>query len=122
REFNERFFAGALRPVPLVLTNTLPFGKRLAFCSYDPDRSGRTITLNVPREHKELLADNGVLLHEMIHQYLNERGDDAAHNSEGWRREIMRLQPDADGKGDLGGSLENGAPRRQGDTDQRAAP
>jgi hypothetical protein len=93
REFNVRFFAGALSPVPLVLTNTLPFGKRIAFCSYSPgsERSGRTITLNVPTQHNELLADNDTLLHEMVHQYLFERGEGAAHDSAGWRREIMRL-------------------------------
>ena len=33
-EFNQRFFGGKLRPVPLVLTNTLPHGRLLAFCSY----------------------------------------------------------------------------------------
>ena len=27
----------------------------------------------------------------MVHQYLNERGEPAGHDSEGWRREIMRL-------------------------------
>ena len=91
KEFNERYFGGQLQPVPLVITNTLPFGKRLAFCSYNPAASRRTITLNVPKDHKQLLADNGVLLHEMIHQALFERGTDAAHASEGWRNEIMRL-------------------------------
>jgi hypothetical protein len=91
KEFNERYFGGQLQPVPLVITNTLPFGNRLAFCSYDPASSGRTITLNVPAAHRCLLADNGVLLHEMIHQVLFERGLDAAHASEGWRNEIMRL-------------------------------
>jgi len=91
REFNGRYFDGRLRPVPLVITNTQPFGRRSAFCSYDPTASGRTITLNVPERHHSLVADNGVLLHEMIHQALFERGTDAAHASEGWRNEIMRL-------------------------------
>ena len=27
----------------------------------------------------------------MVHQFLFERGEDAAHRSQGWRREIMRL-------------------------------
>jgi hypothetical protein len=91
RAFNDQYFAGQLQPVPLVITNTQPFGRRLAFCSYDPDASGRTITLNVPTAFRFLLADNGTLLHEMIHQALFERGEDAAHASEGWRTEIMRL-------------------------------
>jgi hypothetical protein len=91
QEFNARYFAGRLRPVPLVITNTLPFGRRSAFCSYDPSASGRTITLNVPKDHQALLADNDTLLHEMVHQALFERGTDAAHASAGWRGEIMRL-------------------------------
>jgi len=75
-EFNARYFAGALRPVPLVLSHTQPFGRLLAFCSYGTGiKSGRTITLNVPKHHTVLVADNGVLLHEMIHQYLFERGE-----------------------------------------------
>jgi hypothetical protein len=92
RHFNARYFAGALRPVPVVITHAQPFGKRLAFCSYaGADRAGRTITLNVPKDHGSLLADNNTLLHEMIHQLLFERGEPASHDSAGWRREIMRL-------------------------------
>jgi hypothetical protein len=95
-EFNAAYFDNALRPVPLVITNTQPFGKRLAFCSYNPDASGRTITLNVPKHRHsgrryQLLADNNTLLHEMVHQFLFERGEEAGHSSDGWRREIMRL-------------------------------
>ena len=88
QEFNQLYFANQLRPIPLVITNAQPFGKRLAFCSWG---CGRTITLNVPKLHKRLLADNGVLLHEMCHQCLYERDEDPAHTSAGWRNEIMRL-------------------------------
>jgi hypothetical protein len=91
RVFNERYFAGALKPVPVVFSRTLPFGGMIAFCSYNPGTHGRTITLSVPSAHDVLLADNGVLLHEMVHQLLFERGENAKHQSEGWRREIMRL-------------------------------
>src|SRR6516162_10038362 len=95
-EYNAAYFDGVLRPVPLVITNTQPFGKRLAFCSYNPGAYGRTITLNVPkfkhpRRRYQLLADNNTLLHEMVHQFLFERSQDAGHDGEPWRREIMRL-------------------------------
>ena len=91
-EFNQIYFGGGLRPVPVVITHAQPFGKRLAFCSYaGADRADGTITLNVPKDHGLLLADNNTLLHEMIHQLLFERGEPAGHHSEGWRREIMRL-------------------------------
>jgi hypothetical protein len=102
--FNERYFGGRLRPVPLVITNTLPFGKRLAFCSYGTSSGGgRTITLNIPKDRHagrryQLLADNNTLLHEMVHQFLFEHGEDAAHLSAGWRREIMRLTKQITGK------------------------
>jgi hypothetical protein len=90
REFNTTYFGGALRP-PLVISNTQPFGNRIGVCSYNPDTSGRTITLNVPVQHNVLVADNGTLLHEMLHQYLHERGENPKHAGEPWRREIMRL-------------------------------
>jgi hypothetical protein len=96
REYNATYFAGALQPVPLVITHTQPFGKRLSFCSYNPNTTGRTITLNVPaQKHSgrryELLADNCTLLHEMVHQCLFERGEYAGHDGQAWRHEIMRL-------------------------------
>ena len=59
---------------------------------------GRTITLNVPTMFTDLRADSGTLLQEMVHQYLNERGEPAGHDSEGWRSEIMRLHELVTGK------------------------
>jgi hypothetical protein len=97
-EYNATYFTGALRPVPLVLTHTQPYGALRAFCSYNPNTSGRTITLNVPKIRKRLLADNNTLVHEMVHQLLFERGEDPHHASEGWRREIMRLTKQITGK------------------------
>jgi hypothetical protein len=102
-EFNQSYFDNALKPVPLVITNTQPYGKRLAFCSYNPDASGRTITLNVPKNRHagrryQLLADNNTLLHEMVHQFLFERGECAGHDGAPWRREIMRLTKQISGK------------------------
>ena len=91
QEFNRQYFGGKLKPVPLVISQTLPFGSKVGLCSYKPGTSGRIITVNVPKYHAMLLADNGVLLHEMIHQVLCERGVDPSHASDGWRQEIMRL-------------------------------
>jgi hypothetical protein len=98
-EFNARYFDGALKPVPLVITNAQPFGKLLAFCSYgSADTGGRTITLNIPKHHVTLVADNNTLVHEMVHQFLFERGEYAKHDGAPWRREIMRLTPMISGK------------------------
>lgn len=52
--------------IPLVITHTQPFGRRLAFCSMSNDE-GRTITLNVPTMFTDLRADSGTLLQEMVH-------------------------------------------------------
>jgi hypothetical protein len=87
--YNDQYFGGVLHPIPLVITNAQPFGKRLAFCSHG--HGSRTITINIPAKHDRLVGDNDTLLHEMNHQFLFERGEDASHSSEGWRREIMRL-------------------------------
>jgi hypothetical protein len=45
----------------------------------------------LPHHGCRLVADNGTLLHEMLHQYLFERGENSAHAGAPWRREIMRL-------------------------------
>lgn len=89
--YNKRYFGGVLRPIPLVITHAQPFGKRLAFCSYGQHGQGRAITVNVPSKHQRLLADNNTLLHEMVHQFLFERGEHPGHDGLEWRREIMRL-------------------------------
>lgn len=91
KEFNDRFFDGKLKPVPLVITRAQPYGARLAYCSYGLGGGERTITLNIPKDHDSLVADNSVLLHEMIHQCLFERGEYPSHDGEPWRKEIMRL-------------------------------
>lgn len=93
QRYNETYFGGMLKPVPLIVTSTQPFGKSVAFCSYDGSAGsgGRTITVNCPRQHRILWADNNTLLHEMVHQCLFERGDDPHHKNTPWCREIMRL-------------------------------
>jgi hypothetical protein len=90
-EFNAAYFDAALKPVPIVITHAQPFGNRLAFCSYNIDTGGRTITLNLPKSHNVLVADSHTLIHEMVHQFLFERGEYPAHDGALWRREIMRL-------------------------------
>lgn len=83
--FNRVFFAGVLRPIPIVFTATTPHGGRLASCC------ARRIELARPRAGKALVADAGVLLHEMMHQALHQRGEDPTHAGAPWRRELMRL-------------------------------
>jgi hypothetical protein len=91
--FNNSYFAGALRPLPIFFTNTTPFGKRLAHCC--GNERCRHIALNVPKSTGHgsygLIADANTILHEMVHQCLNERGVSPKHAHQPWREEIARI-------------------------------
>jgi hypothetical protein len=97
---NDIGFAGKLKPIPIVLTPTLPFGggygemSRFASASEDADgwKQGRSITLVVAAKRR---AGNNDLLHSMVHQFIFEiLGEDPRHDSAAWRAEIMRLHRD----------------------------
>ena len=90
-EFNESYFGGKLKPIPIIITPTLPYGKRLADSCSGLNGARRLIRLNLPVSGHVLIAEYNGLLHEMVHQFLFEHGEAAGHDSEGWRREIMRL-------------------------------
>ena len=62
----------------------------------------------------------GTLLHEMLHQYLFERGEDPAHMGDPWRREIMRLTKLITGKTVWAGPSKT--VRRNGKTTRMNAP
>ena len=89
--FNDRYWNGKLRPVPIVLAPTLPFGKRVGQCSYGRSRSASLITLASPSDGNLLIADRGVLCHEMLHAWLKQCGVDGAHAGQPWRDEIVRM-------------------------------
>ena len=63
----------------------------------DPDAciglTSRTehILLAAPARGERLIADRGTLLHEMVHQYLNETGQNPRHAGQPWCDCIMRL-------------------------------
>jgi hypothetical protein len=88
-EFNARYFGGKLQPIPIIVTPTLPSGKRLARCGSGIEPGRRLIRLNVPSKGGHLIADNNSLLHEMVHQCLSERGENSKHTGEPWC--LMRL-------------------------------
>jgi hypothetical protein len=88
-EYNKLYFDGRLKPLPIFLTPVLPYGKRVGHT-----RCGGAVThiaLTAPNWGTFLVADRGVLLHEMIHQLLNESGEYTSHDGEPWCREVMRL-------------------------------
>jgi hypothetical protein len=89
RDFNRLYFANELQPLPIFLTPTMPYGRMLGWTC-----CGNAVThiaLSSPKDGNVLVADRGVLLHEMIHQFLHERGEFPKHQGQPWCREIMRL-------------------------------
>jgi hypothetical protein len=96
RAFNALYFGNRLKPLPIFLTPATPYGKRLGWtcCA----REVTHIALAAPGKGRLLVADRNTLLHEMIHQFLHERGEDTGHDGEPWRREIMRLTLQITGK------------------------
>jgi hypothetical protein len=90
-EFNIRFFADQLSPIPIVLVATSPHGHWVG-CTHTvtTQRRAAFIALTAPY-NKRLRSDRGVLLHEMIHAALVERGESPKHEHAPWCREITRL-------------------------------
>jgi hypothetical protein len=94
-DYNRRYFGGDLRPLPIFLTPAAPYGKCLGWtCCAE---AVTHIALLAPKEGQVLVADRGVLLHEMVHQFLHERGLYPKHAGEPWCREIMRLHKELTG-------------------------
>jgi hypothetical protein len=87
--FNHDYFGGRLRPLPIFLTPTTPYGHLVGWTC-----CGGAVThiaLAAPKDGHVLVAGRGCLLHEMVHQALHEAGEDIRHKGEPWCREIMRL-------------------------------
>ena len=97
REFNDRYFDGRLKPVPITLVATSPHGHWLGLTSGMRPGNGNAVCrchllqLTYPNGGRQLIADRGVLLHEMVHQALVEAGLYPSHDGEPWRNEITRL-------------------------------
>jgi hypothetical protein len=88
-DYNGRYFGGRLRPLPLFLTPVSPYGTWLGLSCGGTEV--RSLALTCPKQGEVLVANRGVLLHEMVHHSLFERGVTSKHDGEPWRLEIMRL-------------------------------
>lgn len=97
---NKLHFSNRLEPLPIILVSTSAYGRWVG-CTYCDagTRRAHLIQLAMPRQTKSLVADRGVLLHEMIHQHLAEQGKSPKHEHEPWCEEIMRLHRAITGKG-----------------------
>jgi hypothetical protein len=89
KKYNEQYFEDRLQPLPMFLTPVTPYGRFVGWTCTMQDITH--ICLCAPSIGTILVADKGVLLHEMVHQFLHDNGEYSKHNGEPWRREIMRL-------------------------------
>jgi len=90
-EFNARFFTNQLCPIPIVLVATSPWGHWWA-CTHIVPTQRRVAFIALTSPYNAVLRpDRGVLLHEMIHAALAERGESSAHEDAPWCREITRI-------------------------------
>lgn len=85
--YNRGFFAGELRPIPIILLWSS--GSRL---QDGQTQYGRGFTFNIQIKRALSPAQaRTALLHQMVHQYLAERNTDPKHSGRAWRDEIERL-------------------------------
>jgi hypothetical protein len=88
RQFNGAFFFNSLRPVPLILVPGSLLTSSAGQSSFGTD--GTTQYIYLPRGRPPA-ALRGALLHEMVHQRLNEAGKNPRHDGEPWCEEIVRI-------------------------------
>jgi hypothetical protein len=86
--FNERHWDGRLVPVPLFFPRVTTYGHWLGLYTCNAANESIHIQLKFQLTTKQK-AD--VLLHEMVHQFLAECGQNPKHNGIPWCNEIMRL-------------------------------
>ena len=96
-EFNARFFAGALPPVPIKLSHAKSFLGKLTFVKHrkwlfgDWTYSNFVLRINARIDLPEELIED-TILHEMIHYYIavNQLRDTSTHGKL-FRREMTRI-------------------------------
>jgi hypothetical protein len=86
RQYNDDYFNGALHTTPVLYVPTSPYGHWVGL-----HRSQKNIYLMFPGEKRSWGFVRGVLLHEMIHQGLQQEGKDTRHAGTPWCAEIVRI-------------------------------
>lgn len=85
---NDQCFYGMLRPCPILLPSSPPYGHWLGLCTGNFE--GETVHIQLKRDLEQGVHFN-VLLHECLHAYLRETRQHIDHNAKPWCHEIMRL-------------------------------
>ena len=96
-EYNDRFFDGALPPIPVKLSNAKTFLGKLCFKRKrkwlfgDYYNTGFVLRINTRADLPEELVED-TILHEMIHYYIafNQWSDTSTHGQL-FRREMKRI-------------------------------
>lgn len=85
---NEEYFDGVLKPCPILLPSSPPYGHWIGLCSNN--EFGETVHIQLKRD---MTLENhiDVLLHECLHSYLFARGLSAKHNDIPWCEHIIKL-------------------------------
>ena len=86
RHYNRDYFDGSLEVTPVLYVPTSPYGHWVGCHIRD-----RNIYLMYPGEKRSWGFVRGVLLHEMVHQFLEQSGKAVGHDGESWCAEIMRI-------------------------------
>src|SRR5262249_2019495 len=77
-------------PLPMFFVPVAPYGHLVGWtCTQHPVSH---IALCRPKTGNRLsTADRDTLLHEMVHAWLDQQGEDSKHAGQAWRAEITRL-------------------------------
>lgn len=89
--FNKCHWEGKLDPTPIWFPSASPYGRWIGLCT--GNKSGQTQHIQILKG-KEQQEHANILLHEMVHQYLFESGQNPSHNAMPWCSEIIRLSRD----------------------------
>lgn len=85
---NNECFYGMLKPCPILLPSSPPFGHWIGLCT--GNKEGETVHIQIKRD-LPISSHFDVLLHECLHAYLRETKQSTDHNANPWCDEIMRL-------------------------------
>lgn len=93
--FNAKHFSNDLQPCPIIAVPVAPYGHWVGLARGDDGElhgaiyikmAGTTAGRFNPGDYQ-----SHILLHEMLHRYLSQRGEQSKHDGAPWCREIMRI-------------------------------
>jgi hypothetical protein len=87
--YNKRLFGGDLQPILITRSRVFSYGRCVGWIRVDREPHRQ---IQVKEFSEEICTDQcRILLHEMVHQALLERGQSPKHADQPWCDEIMRI-------------------------------